>query len=66
MLYQIHHQNKKDRTKTNMVAQSNIHNREGIKDFVENVKKSHILLNDCDWLIVLEDSPLFVLCKEEK
>lgn len=64
-LVQLHHQNRKDRSDTIMVAQREIKNPEEMREFVEDVKISHPLPEDCDWLVVEESSPLFVLAVQE-
>lgn len=60
MLYQIHHQNKKDRSKTEFLAQSDIENEEQYKKFVRETQEKFPLPEGFDWLFCNEKSEYFI------
>ena len=63
MLYQVHHQNKADRSITEMVLQ--IDKEDYNKDTINVVQKSHPLPEGWDWLICNEESEHFLWAVDE-
>lgn len=63
MLYQIHHQNKKDREKTEMVAQRDLKDCREMTDFINEINP---VPPDCDLLAVREGSKYFVYAVADK
>lgn len=60
MLYQLHHQNKKD-SNTEMVSQNVIKTKEEMDAWQKDVAERHPLPEDCQWLICNEKSRHFVM-----
>lgn len=64
MLYQIHHQNKKDRSKTEFCSQREIETPEDFRKWFEDVKKNMPPPNGFEWLFCNEKSAYFMKTTE--
>lgn len=67
MLYQIHHQDRKDFS-SEMVGQKEISSQEEMREWQKEIAENHPLPDGKQWLICNENSKYFVmtLCEEKK
>lgn len=59
MLVQLHHQNKKT-SHCEMAAQADIDGVSGFREFLEDVRGTNPLPDDCIWMLCNEKSPHFL------
>jgi hypothetical protein len=61
MLYQLHHQNKVDTSKTEFCSQREIHTTEEMGKWVEEVREAFPVPDGFQWLCCNEDSEYFMM-----